>query len=114
MFKNINNLFEEKSIMKNFTAFLSESSQFNKKKVEEFLVAIAYGLNDFEWQTGDRDFGSSYDFGEGDFFTCVRKAKRAADESSLDAIGIVCLEGSQLGDDIVLQYDPKKKKWSLY
>ena len=78
--------------MKNFTTFLSESSQFNKKKVEEFLVAIAYGLNDFEWQTGDRDFGSSYDFGEGDFFTCVRKAKRAADESSLDAIGTVCLE----------------------
>ena len=34
--------------MKNFTTFLSESSQFNKKKVEEFLVAIAYGLNDFE------------------------------------------------------------------
>ena len=100
--------------MKNFTTFLSESSQYNKKKVEEFLVAIAYGLSDFEWQTGDRDFGSSYDFGEGDFFTCIRKARRAADESSLDAIGTVCLEGSHLGDDIVLQYDPKKKKWSLY
>ena len=99
--------------MNSFTTFLSESSQFNKKKVEEFLVKIVYGLSDFEWATSDRDFGAAYDGGEGDFFTCVRKARRAADESSLDAIGTVYLEGSHLGDDIVLQYDPKKKKWSL-
>ena len=100
--------------MKNFTEFLSESSQFNKKKFEEFLVKIAYGLSDFEWATSDHDFGAAYDGGEGDFFACVRKARRAADESSLDAIGTVYLEGSHLGDDIVLMYDPKKKKWSLY
>ena len=100
--------------MKSFTAFLSESSQFNKKNVEEFLVAIANGSNDFEWQTGDRDFGAAYDGGEGDFFACVRKTKRAADGSALDVIGAVSLVDAHLGDDIVLQYDPKKKKWSLY
>ena len=99
--------------MKKFSRMISEASQYNNKQIEEFLVAIANGLNDFEWATGDRDFGAAYDGGEGDFFACVRKAKRAADDSSLDAIGTVYLEGSHLGDDIVLQYDPKKKKWSL-
>ena len=100
--------------MKKFTSFLSESSQYNKKKVEEFLVAIANGLNDFEWVKGDHDFDAPYEDGEGDFFAWEKKEKRAADESSLDAIGPVSLADSHLGDDIVLMYDPKKKKWSLY
>lgn len=99
--------------MKNFTTFLSEASQYKSKQVEEFLVAIAEGKKDFEWQTGDRDFGAAYDGGEGDFFTCVRKAKRAADGSALDVIGAVSLVDAHLGDDIVLQYDPKTRKWSL-
>lgn len=93
--------------MKNFTTFLSESSQFNKKKVEEFLVAITNCSNDFEWQTVDHESNVTLT-GEGDFFACVRKAKSATD------VGTVHLEGSHLGDDIVLMYDPKKKKWSLY
>ena len=99
--------------MKKFSKMISEASQYNNKQIEEFLVAIANDADDFEWQTGDRDFGTAYDFGEGDFFTCLKEAKRAADNNSLDAIGTVYLEGSHLGDDIVLQYDPKKKKWSL-
>ena len=60
--------------MKNFTTFLSKSSQYNKKKVEEFLVAIANGSNDFEWQTVDHESDVTLT-GEGDFFACVRKAK---------------------------------------
>lgn len=92
--------------MKNFTTFLSESSQFNKKKVEEFLVVIVNGSNDFEWQTVDRESKVTLT-GEGDFFTCVRKAKTTTD------VGLVYLEGSDLDNDIVLQYDSKKKKWSL-
>lgn len=99
--------------MKSFTAFLSESSQYRSKQVEEFLVAIAEGKKDFEWLTGDRDFEESVGGGEGDFFTCVKNAKRAADGESMDVIATVSLAGSQLGDDIILQYDPKKKKWSL-
>lgn len=92
--------------MKNFTMFLSESSQFNKKKVEEFLVAIVNGSNDFEWQTVDRESDVTLT-GEGDFSSCVRKAKSTTD------VGRVYLQGSHPGDDIVLMYDSKKKKWSL-
>ena len=92
---------------------ISEASQYKSKQVEEFLVAIAEGKKDFEFQTTDRDYEEGYDFGEGDFFTCVKGAKKAADGDSMDVIGTVSLAGSQLGDDIILQYDPKKKKWSL-
>ena len=92
--------------MKNFTEFLSEASQFNKKKFEEFLVAIVNGSNDFEWQIVDRESNVTLT-GEGDFLSCVRKAKTTTD------VGRVYLQGSQPDDDIVLQYDSKKKKWSL-
>lgn len=92
--------------MKNFTEFLSESSQLNKKKFEEFLVAIANGSNDFEWQTIDHESNVTLT-GEGDFFSCVRKAKSTTD------VGTVYLQGSHLDNDIVLQYDSKKKKWLL-
>ena len=92
--------------MKNFTEFLSEASQFNKKKFEEFLVAIINGSNDFEWQTIDRESNVTLT-GEGDFFSCVRKAKTTTD------VGRVYLQGSQPGDDVVLQYYSKKKKRSL-
>ena len=90
-----------------------EASQYRSKQVEEFLVAIAEGKKDFEFQTTDRDYGEGFEYGEGDFFTCVKGAKKAADNNHLDVIGTVGLSGSQLGDDIILQYDPKKKKWSL-
>lgn len=92
--------------MKNFTEFLSESSQFNKKKVGEFLVAIVNGSNDFVWQSVDRESDVTLT-GDGDFFACVSNAKSTTD------IGMVRLAGSQPGDGIVLQYDSKKKKWSL-
>lgn len=92
--------------MKNFTEFLSESSQFNKKKFEEFLVAIVNDSNEFEWQTIDHESNVTLT-GEGDFFSCVRKAKTTTD------VGRVYLGGSHPDDDIVLQYNSKKKKWSL-
>ena len=92
--------------MHSFTTFLSESSQFNKKEFEEFLVAIINGSNDFEWQTIDHESNVTLT-GEGDFFSCVRKAKSTTD------VGRVYLQGSHPDDDIVLQYDSKKKKWSL-
>ena len=99
--------------MKKFSKMIFEASQYRSKQVEEFLVAIAEGKKDFEWVMGDRDFEESIDYGEGDFFTCVKNAKRAADGESMDVIASVNLLGSQIGDDIILQYDPKKKKWSL-
>lgn len=99
--------------MKKFSKMLSEASQYRSKQVEELLIAIAEGKKDFEWQTCDRDFEEGIGYGEGDFFTCVKNAKRAADGESMDVIATVSLLGAQLCDDIVLQYDPKKKKWSL-
>ena len=98
--------------MKKFSKMISEASQFRSKQVEEFLVAIAEDKKDFEWHTCDRDFEESIGGGEGDFFTCVKNAKRAADGESMDVIATVSLSCSQLGYDIILQYDPKKK-WSL-
>ena len=92
--------------MKNFTEFLSEASQFNKKRFEEFLVAIVNGSNDFEWQIIDHESNVTLT-GEDDFFSCVRKAKTTTD------VGRVYLQGSHPDDDIVLQYNSKKKKLSL-
>lgn len=99
--------------MKKFSKMIFEASQYRSKQVEEFLVAIAEGKKDFEFQTTDRDYEEGFEYGEGDFFTCVKGAKKAADGNHLDVIGTVSLVDAHLGDDIVLQYDPKTRKWSL-
>lgn len=41
-------------------------------------------------------------------------ARRAAESDHRDAIATVSIEGGAIGRDIVLMYDPKADKWSLY
>lgn len=100
--------------MKKFADFLlNESSSFSQKQVEEFLRAIIDDNSDFQWQTTDRDFEEGFEYGGGHFAECIKKAEKAAKDNFLDVVGAVSLHDAQLGEDIILQYDPKKKKWSL-
>lgn len=99
--------------MSKFLDFLNESN-FKPDVVEEFLVTAANKKQDFEWCTTNRDLGAAYRCGEGSFFECLYDAESAAKTERFDAIATLNLSGAVLGRDIILMYDPKTRKWSLY
>lgn len=99
--------------MSKFLDFLNESN-FRPYDIEEFLVAAVNREKDFEWCTTDRELSAAYKYGAGSFFECLVDAERAAKAERFDAIATVNLSGAVLGRGIILIYDPKTKRWSLY
>ena len=106
-------MFKMGKLMRKFSKLILEDS-FNSKRIEKFLVAIAKDSKDFKWEMSDLDFDEVFEKGEGDFLTCLTSLRKAADSRKLDTIGIVFLKTARPGDDIILKYEPKKKKWSLF
>ena len=110
--------------MSTFLDFLNESN-FRPKQYEELLLAIANDKKNFEWCTLEPESfdafknGEEYDtdlerdYGEGDFFTCAKYAKQAADSDDVYVNAFVSVQGAMLANDIILRYDPKKKKWFI-
>lgn len=100
-------------------------SNFKPKQYEELLLAIADDTKNFEWCTLEPESfdafknGEEYDtdlerdYGDGDFFTCLKYAKAAADSDDVYVYAFLSVQGAMLDKDVNLRYDPKKKKWFI-
>ena len=110
--------------MKTYSKFLTEGRAINTDEMEKLILPIILGKTDsfnwsvyFRFKPYDDNSNETYEFGTGDFYTCIKNVKKLANKaqkeypnSIVESVVYPC--STESGDYcLYVAYDPKTMKY---